>query len=191
MPPIANPVEARTASASGRVRASPITPAAAFSFTRLRPETKSRYGAPLALPAKTSDLTICPTSQPHAAAASSAVRVDCGMARMAIARPSRSAASRTLSALGAEPAWCPRRRSLAQLRHAEAADGAVGLEPVQLGLERKAALAALDQIEVIAGAVHERAAAGRRGGRADHRHLGLRPHEPGERADMVVAVDHE
>src|SRR5215217_7787648 len=67
MPPMANPVEARTASASGRVRASPITPAAAFSFTRLRPETKSRYGAPLALPAKTSDLTICPTSQRHGA----------------------------------------------------------------------------------------------------------------------------
>jgi hypothetical protein len=71
----------------------------AFSLTRLVPETSSRYGRPLCSPVNTSDFTICPTVTPHAAAASSAVRVDSAISRTAIASPSACAASATFFAL--------------------------------------------------------------------------------------------
>ena len=49
---------------------------------------------------KTRLLTIWPTSQPTAAAASSAVRVGCSKVTMSMARPSAAAASATFCADG-------------------------------------------------------------------------------------------
>ena len=75
---VAKPVWARTNSASGRVIFSPASAANRFSSTRLLPEAITSSAWPLVLPAKTSDLAICPTVQPAAAAASTDVRVESG-----------------------------------------------------------------------------------------------------------------
>jgi hypothetical protein len=93
MPPTAKPVSSRTEFASGRFSASPRCAAIPFSFTRLLPETSSKYGLLLSAPVKTSDFTICPTLTPQAAAASSAVRVDCDISCTAMHKPSACAAA--------------------------------------------------------------------------------------------------
>src|SRR3954463_13794464 len=54
--------------------ASPAAAATSASSARLAPETSTSSGAPDAAPRMTSDLTIAPSSQPTAAAASGAVR---------------------------------------------------------------------------------------------------------------------
>ena len=72
-----------------------MTVATACSSTRFFPDTSSRSGLPELRPRNTSDLTICPTSQPQARAASSAVRVLSGIWRISTAIPSPSAAAFT------------------------------------------------------------------------------------------------
>src|SRR5437879_13728620 len=66
----------RAVSASALATGSPATAARRFSSSRLAPLTRATTGLPPAT--KTSDFTICPTSQPTARAASPAVRVPCG-----------------------------------------------------------------------------------------------------------------
>src|ERR1044072_8594474 len=65
MPPIAKPVRARTASASGRFSFSPRCAATPFSLTRLAPDTSSRYGFFLLVPSNNRDITLCPTAPPR------------------------------------------------------------------------------------------------------------------------------
>ena len=75
-PPIAYPVAVRAVSASAFATGSPATAASRFSSRRFAPLTSATTGRPPAT--KTSDFTICSTSQPTALAASTAVRVPSG-----------------------------------------------------------------------------------------------------------------
>ena len=95
IPPIANPVAVRTKAALGRSIASPTASATWASLTRLAPETRKSNGRPLSTPLKTRDLTISPTEQPQATAASSAVRVELGIVWIVTDKPKDLAASRT------------------------------------------------------------------------------------------------
>src|SRR5438477_12429973 len=74
----------RAVSASALATGSPATAARRFSSSRLAPLTRATTGLPPAT--KTSDFTICPTSQPTAPAASAAVRVPCGKSLTATPR---------------------------------------------------------------------------------------------------------
>src|SRR6267378_2100910 len=84
-PPIANPVAARAVSASAFLTGSPATPASRLSSSLFAPLTSATTGRPPAT--NTSDLTICPSSQPTACAASTAVRVPSGNSLTAMPAP--------------------------------------------------------------------------------------------------------
>ena len=92
-PPMAKPVRSRTNSASAFASGSPTAAAARWTSTRLAPLTIRRMGSPLAFPRKTSDFAICPTSQPIAFAASSAVRVEADSSRTCSSMPAASNAA--------------------------------------------------------------------------------------------------
>ena len=73
------------------------------SSARLSPETSASTGSWLFAPRITSDFTIAPSSQPTAAAASGAVRVESVSLWMSAGSPSSSSAARTRRALRGIP----------------------------------------------------------------------------------------
>src|SRR6266545_110345 len=92
-PPIAKPVCARTNAASALAIGSPASSPRRSSFTRFAPLATTRIGRSVRAPRKTSDLTIWPTEQPTASAASWAVRVLAGSSTTRHGKPSAINAS--------------------------------------------------------------------------------------------------
>src|SRR6266404_2574656 len=103
-PPMAKPVCARTKSASARPMASPSSAPSFASSTRLAPLVSTSSGRPLSRRRNTSDFTICPTSQPTAAAASADVRAACSRTTIVVATPAAASASATRRALAGSSA---------------------------------------------------------------------------------------
>ena len=99
MPPIAKPV-ARLASSAFAGRAS-------RSVTRRSPAQSTIVARPSST--NTSDLTICPTSQPHVLAASTAVRVEVGSTCTWTSRPRAASRSCTFAAVGCTASKTTRR----------------------------------------------------------------------------------
>src|SRR5256712_3693412 len=98
-PPMAKPVCVRTKSASARSMGSPSSAPSFTSSTRLAPLVSTSSGRLLAPRRKTSDFTICPTSQPTAAAASADVRAACSSTTIVVVTPAAASASATRRAL--------------------------------------------------------------------------------------------
>src|SRR6202171_719066 len=102
-PPIEYPVAVRAVSASAFSTGSPATAASSFSSSRFAPLTSATTGLPPAT--NTNDLTICPTSQPTARAASTAVLVPAGnsFTAMPVSVPASHASNRLIGSQDREP----------------------------------------------------------------------------------------
>src|SRR5581483_9728141 len=118
-PPIANPVSARTESASALPMVSPSFFASFASSTRVAPLSITRIARPPGrskegLARKTSDFAICATEQPIAAAASAEVRVEAENSLISVSTPRSAKACRTRAVLDLplSPDSCAINRSL-------------------------------------------------------------------------------
>src|SRR5690349_7341182 len=96
---MANPVCARTNSASARPIGSPTRAPTLPSSTRFAPLAMTSNGRPLSRSRKTSDFAICPTSQPTAAAAAAEVGTACSKTTIVVVTPAAASASATRRAL--------------------------------------------------------------------------------------------
>ena len=110
-PPIAKPVYSRTRAASARAIRPPASAASRASSRRLSPATSASTGR--SSHRKTSDLTICPTPAPTAAAASTAVRAESASRRWH-SRDRRHAARCARARGSSVPRDCSRRTFCAQ-----------------------------------------------------------------------------
>src|SRR5215813_8779782 len=103
-PPMANPVCARTKSASARPMGSPTSAPTFASSTRFAPLAMTSSGRPLSRRRNTSDFAIWPTSHPTAVAAAADVGTACSKTTIVVVTPAAASASATRRALAGSSA---------------------------------------------------------------------------------------